>query len=390
MKKKKIEKIRKKLKFGNIDELRESVMNNFVDMVAKFAETSKEFSVATYKLNDPNVPTRIRRVIKSGLPAFDLISAKTKSGSCGVPIGRQIEIAGPESSGKTSLACQIAGSAQSRLGWNVVWLEHENKFDPDRAALLGLDGSKCIFAQPDCLEDTIEILDKIFDSTPERIDLPDDMKMFGTLVVVDSVAAMPSRKELEGDMNDNNIGLFQRKMSQAQRRITNRLSKRNITIIWINQNRAKLGSGFRPGTTTYGGAALKYYCSQRWKLWSQTKDNKSVVVNIENVKNQCGIRPFLKTRVVLNFEKGFDYIDSFTQACEGLGIASRIGNSTKFSDVGPFAGAKYTARKMRDLFIDNQEPFYEYEKIFKEYMKNFNAEMFLAKMKDETKDEGEK
>lgn len=387
MKKKKA-KVREALQLkSDPDEIRQQVITNMIDIISDFT-IKNHMKIPIWRMNDPNVPTRIKRVIRSGLPNFDLISARTPMGNCGLPIGRQVEFSGPESSGKTSIVCQIAGSAQRRMGWNVVWLEHENKLDPFRASTLGLLGDNTLFLQPDCLEDTIEIIDKVMDGMPERNELPDNMKAFGTIIAVDSVAAMPSRTELEGDMNDNNIGVFQRKMSQAQRRITNRLSKRNVTILWINQNRAKLGFGSRAGgVTTYGGNALKYYCAQRWKMWSQKKDDKSIVIHIDNIKNQCGVRPFLKTQVVLNFDEGFDYVDSWADCMEGLGIATRLKNSLVFSDVGKFAEEKMTLRNLKTRFEEDPSVFYEYEKITKDYMKNFNVSRFL---KDGgKKDEGE-
>lgn len=356
--------------FSSLEALRESILDRWQSRLAKEIP-----STSFYRLNDPNVPTRIKRIIPSGLPSFDLISARTPLGRSGIPIGRQMEIFGPNGAGKTSLACLLAGAAQQRLGWNIIWNECENKLDPDRAQTLGLDTSKVLFNQPSCLEDAIDVIDKAMDDIPERNKLPPELKNFGTLIVHDSVAATPSRTEMEGTMEDNNHGVFQRKMSQAQRRITNRLSKRNITIIWLNQIRAKLNFGGKGGTETYGGNALKFYCAQRWNIWSQKVGEKGkekgIMLHIENVKNQCGVQPFRRVDVYLDFKNGFDYLDSWKHAMQQLFIGEPVGNSILMKE-GPAAGQKLSNMKLKTMFEENPQFFYDYEKLMKDHVGNYH------------------
>jgi recombination protein RecA len=387
-----VEKVKKENNFSKNDERElEKFRNNTLDEMMSFLVKNND-DIAVYKLNDPNVPTRIKRVIPTGLPGFDIVAAKTPLGRTGFPIGRQVEVSGENASGKTSLACQIAGSAQKRLGWNVVWIEHENKFDPDRAELLGLNVDKCIFLQPTFFEETIGIIDQVMDSTPERNSLPDELKMFGTLIVVDSVAAMPTELELKGKLDAANIGVFQRRMSQAQRRITNRLSKRNITILWINQLRDKIGFGTKGGggKNTYGGNALKFYCAQRWKIWSQmvkgVHSPKGIMMHVQNIKNQCGSIPYLECNVYLDFKKGFDYIDSWVEALASLCMVEKTGRSVKFL-VGPNDGMKVSINKLKDMFEENPKLFIDYEKLMKDHMGNYT---FISSKKDKkSKDEDE-
>lgn len=359
------------------EEFRKSILDNMVSSLSKSVEHA-----SFYKLNDPNVPTRIRRVIPTGLLGFDIISARTPKGNCGLPISRQIELFSTNpGAGKTSLACLLAGAAQKRLGWVVKWCEGEGKLDPARADKLGLDTSNVLFSQPDCLEDLIDIIDKTLDEIPTREELDNEMKNFGALIVVDSIASFPSRVELNGDMDKNNIGVFQRKMSQAQRRITSKISKRNVTILWLNQSRDKIAMGpfgGHGGKTTYGGNAIKFHCAQRWELVSigSKKDKNGSLrgINIiaKNRKNQCGVFPFLETNMYLDFANGFDIVSSLIEAMENLKIASRTGRSLTFS-AGSLEGKKIESNKFRNLVEEDSNLFYEYERLIPKYLSNYNV-----------------
>jgi recombination protein RecA len=352
----------------DLSEIGDNIIDALQERLSKNIKSS-----SFYRLNDPNVPTRIRRVIRSGLPSFDLISARTPRGNCGVPIGRQMEVFGHEASGKTSLACLLAASAQKNLGWIIKWCEAENKLDPERARIIGLDTNKVLFSQPNCLEDTIDIIDETMSEIPERISLPEKYKNFGAMIVVDSVASLPSKVEIEGKITDVQIASFARQMSKAQRRITNRLSKRNITIVWINQIRDKIGMGpFKGGKTTYGGNALKFYCAQRWNMWSQKQpDNSGIKIHIENKKNQCGIQPYLNTEVYLNFKDGFDYVDSWINALEQLAIIEPIGRSYNFLE-GPKKGSKIAVKSLYEMYKEDSGWFFEYESLIRDYIDHFD------------------
>lgn len=356
-----------KLDYSDMESLRNSMMNRL-----QFQLTKKIKNSTFYKLNDPLVPTRIKRVVRSGLPSFDLICARTPMGRCGLPIGRQMEIYGDNGTGKTSLCAFFAGAYQKELNWNVEWLETENKLDPNRAAVLGLDPDKTHFSQPNCLEDLIATIDFALDEIPERKFLPDEFKNFGTVFVVDSVAATPSRTEIEGDMDDNNIGVFQRKMSQAMRRLTNKLSKRNAVILWINQVRTKLNFGGKGGVATYGGKTLPFYCATRWKIWSQPSPNKKgIIIHLENTKNQAGAHPYLKVDVYLDFKNGFDYVNSWKEAMIQLFMGELVGNSIVMKE-GSASGSKFSNNKLKEMYNDNPEFFIEYEKLIKDYIGNYH------------------
>lgn len=343
-----------------------------------------------YKLSDKKIPTRLKRVVPSGLPGFDLVCAKSEKGDCGLPVGRQIELYGQPNDGKTSLAMAWCAAAQ-RMGWNVMWQEFENKFDPERAVTLGMDPDSCLFAQPACIEDCVEVIESVFDATPERASLPKDKRSFGTIIVVDSIGQMPSRAEIADlltgkkkgkrmGMESNNIGKFQLKMAQAQRRIPLRLSKRNVIIVWLNQVRANIQMGFMAGKgdpeKSSGGNAIKFAVAQIWKTGSQkiTKNGEKVgqIIYLTNKKNNsCGRQGYLKTEVYLDYAKGFDYIDSWLQACQSLYIAKKVGPNFTFLE-GEFKGDKIHVTALRKMYADDPKPFMRYERSFRDYMDNFH------------------
>ncbi|MDD5807160.1 MAG: recombinase RecA [Eggerthellales bacterium] len=168
----------------------------------------------------------------------------------GVPRGRIIEIFGPESSGKTTLALQILAEAQA-LGGVVAFIDAEHALDPIYAARIGVDIDEVLIAQPDCGEQALEICDMLVRSN--AIDA----------IVVDSVAALVPRAELEGEIGDASVGMQARLMSQALRKLAGSLSKSNTTCIFINQLREKIGVMFGNPETTTGGRALKFFASVR-------------------------------------------------------------------------------------------------------------------------------
>ena len=168
----------------------------------------------------------------------------------GVPRGRIVEIYGPESSGKTTLALQIAAEAQ-RLGGIAAFIDAEHALDPAYASRLGVDIDEVLISQPDTGEQALEIADMLVRSSAVDV------------VVIDSVAALVPRAELEGEMGDTVVGLQARLMSQALRKLAGSLSKSNTTCIFINQLREKIGVMFGNPETTSGGRALKFYASVR-------------------------------------------------------------------------------------------------------------------------------
>ena len=168
----------------------------------------------------------------------------------GLPTGRVVEIYGPESSGKTTLALHVLANAQAAVG-RCAFVDAEHALDPVYAQRLGVKADELLLSQPDCGEEALEITDILVSSGAIRV------------VVVDSVAALTPRAELEGEMGDSQVGLQARLMSKAMRKLTGTISRRNCLVIFINQIRMKIGVMFGSPETTTGGNALKFYSSVR-------------------------------------------------------------------------------------------------------------------------------
>ncbi|MDH6113061.1 recombination protein RecA [Kitasatospora sp. MAP12-15] len=207
-------------------------------------------------------------VIPTGSTALDVAL-----GVGGLPRGRVIEIYGPESSGKTTLTLHAAASAQ-KLGGTVAFIDAEHALDPEYARKLGVDTDALLVSQPDTGEQALEITDMLIRSG--AVDL----------IIIDSVAALVPRAEIEGEMGDSHVGLQARLMSQALRKIAGALNQSNTTAIFINQLREKIGVMFGSPETTTGGRALKFYASVRLDIRriETLKDGTEAVGNRTRVK----------------------------------------------------------------------------------------------------------
>ena len=201
------------------------------------------------------------------------ISIDSALGVGGMPRGRVIEIFGPESSGKTTIALQVVAEAQ-RTGGSAAFIDAEHALDPAYARKLGVDVDNLLVSQPDCGEQALEITGALVASGAVDV------------VVVDSVAALVPKAELDGEMGDSHMGLQARLMSQALRKLTGTVSKTNTCLIFINQIREKIGVMFGNPETTTGGRALKFYSSVRLDIRriAAIKDGEAVIGNRTRVK----------------------------------------------------------------------------------------------------------
>lgn len=245
--------------------------------------------------------------ISTGSVAIDLAL-----GVGGLPRGRIVEIYGPESSGKTTLCLSLIAEAQ-RKGGNAVFIDVEHALDPHYAKVVGVDLENLMVAQPECGEDALNIAETLIRSG--AIDV----------VVIDSVAALVSRQELDGQMGDTTVGLQARMMSQAMRRLTAAISKTRCICVFTNQIREKIGVMFGNPETTPGGRALKFFASVRIDIRriGQIKDTSGKVIGnrtkIKVVKNKVA-PPFTECEFDIMYNEGI----SLTGSLIDLGIEQKI------------------------------------------------------------------
>ena len=271
----------------------------------------KEFGKgAIMKLGDDKIEDV--PVIPSGSVGLNLAL-----GVGGYPRGRVIEIYGPESSGKTTLAIHAMAEVQKQGGIAAI-IDAEHAFDRFYAEKLGVDTDNLLIAQPDCGEQALDIADELIRSA--AVDL----------VVIDSVAALTPKAEIEGDMGDIKVGLQARLMSQALRKLPATINKTNTTCIFITQLREKIGIMFGNPETTTGGNALKFYASVRLDIRKSTpiKEGDEIIgnqVRVKVIKNKVA-PPFKKAEFDLMFNEGISRVGEILDLGVELGIVTKSGS----------------------------------------------------------------
>ncbi len=290
--------------------------------------------------------------ISSGSLGLDLAL-----GVGGYPRGRIIEIYGPESSGKTTLTIHAIAEAQ-KSGGIAAFIDAEHAFDRFYAESLGVDVDNLIISQPDHGEQALEIADNLIRSG--AIDI----------VVVDSVAALTPKSEIEGEMGDSKMGLHARLMSQALRKLTATISKTNCTVIFINQLREKIGVMFGNPETTTGGNALKFYASVRLDIRRRTqiKDGDKVVGNstkVKIVKNKVA-PPFQQAEFDIMYGEGISKVGEVLDIGVDYGIIKKSGSWFSYGDTKLGQGRD----AVKGIIKDNPELMEELENKIKEAIEN--------------------
>ena len=303
---------------------------------ATIDKIEKDFGKGTImKLGDQ--PQWDVQVIPSGSIALD-----HALGIGGYPKGRIIEIFGPESSGKTTLAIHAIAQAQKQGGIAAI-IDAEHAFDRSYAKALGEDLDGLLISQPDNGEQALEIADNLIRSG--AIDI----------IVIDSVAALTPKAEIEGEMGDNKVGLQARLMSQALRKLTANISKTNTCCIFINQLREKIGVMFGNPETTTGGNALKFYASVRIDVrrTTQIKDGEEALGNrtkVKVVKNKMA-PPFKKAEFDIVYGEGISRVGEVVDLGVEMGVINKSGSWFSYNDQKLAQGREAT----KQLLMDNAE-----------------------------------
>ncbi len=265
----------------------------------------------------------IKRVDVESIPTGS-ISLDIALGIGGIPRGRVIEVYGPESSGKTTLTLHIIANAQ-RAGGTAAFIDAEHALDPEYAKKIGVNINDLLISQPDNGEQALDIVETLVNSGQISV------------IVVDSVAALVPKAEIEGEMGDSHMGRQARLMSQALRKLTAIVAKSNCTVIFINQIRMKIGVVFGNPETTTGGNALKFYCSVRIEVRrsAQIKKGDEIVGNrtkIKIVKNKVA-PPFRTTEFDIMYNEGISASGDILDTGAKYEVIDKKGNSYSFGEI---------------------------------------------------------
>lgn len=273
-------------------------------------------------------------VIPTGSFALDVAL-----GVGGFPRGRIVEIYGPESSGKTTLALSVVKQAQLS-GGKAAYIDAEYAFDSSYAKTIGVDLDELLVSQPDCGEQALEIAEKLLDSNSLDV------------IIIDSVAALTPRAEIEGEMGDSHMGLQARLMSQAMRKLTSKASKSKTCVVFINQIRMKIGVMFGSPETTTGGQALKFYSSVRLDLRrvESIKKGDDFVGNKvrATVKKNKVAPPFKKAEFYIFFDEGISETADVLDLGLKHGIVKKAGSWISYEDANIGQGFDNTKEALKE------------------------------------------
>jgi len=321
---------------GDVEPLRPQAGGAETALERVIAQIEKQYGRGSIMQMDEHKYAKIES-ISTGALSLDIAI-----GGAGVPRGRITELFGPESSGKTTLALHIIASAQ-RAGGVAAFIDAEHALDTTWAKRLGVDVSSLLISQPDTGEQALDITEMLIGSNSVDV------------VVVDSVAALTPKAEIEGEMGDCHVGLQARLMSQAMRKLTSVIAKSKTALIFINQIRMKIGVMFGNPETTTGGNALKFYSSIRIDLRRITtiKEATGAVgsrIRARVVKNKIA-PPFRESEFDVMFDHGISYEGDLLDLGAACNVIEKSGAHLSFGDVRLGAGRE----KARQFLVENKD-----------------------------------
>ena len=310
------------------------VKDKELDQVIEKIKKQTKDPNAIMRLGDGKKKMKDIEVISTGS-----LGLNTATGIGGVPKGRIVEVYGPESSGKTTLTLHIIAEAQKN-GGNAAFIDVEHALDPVYAEKIGVDTQNLLISQPDNGEQALEITESLIKSC--KLDV----------LVVDSVAALVPKAEIEGTMGDSHMGLQARLMSQAMRKLTGIVSKSKTCVIFINQIRHKIGIMFGNPETTTGGNALKFYSSLRLEIRrkGQIKDGDAIVGNrtvVKVAKNKLA-PPFQRVEFDILYGQGISYEGDLIEKAIEAGIFIQSGSWFSYKDSKIAQGKENLRQKLKD------------------------------------------